>query len=68
MYENIPSELKIVKNWVCWCGDKLPKTLILEGMHRATITDMGYFPRCLEAIGNTSLMSRIHVCSLLIRC
>ena len=25
MYESIPSELKLVKNWVCWCGDKLPK-------------------------------------------
>lgn len=25
MYKNIPSELKKVKNWVCWTNDKLPK-------------------------------------------
>lgn len=25
MYENIPKELKAVKNWVCWSADKLPK-------------------------------------------
>lgn len=25
MYENIPNELKKLKQWVCWCGDKLPK-------------------------------------------
>lgn len=25
MYENIPEELKKVKQWVCWAGDKLPK-------------------------------------------
>jgi len=25
MYENIPEELKKVKQWVCWGGDKLPK-------------------------------------------
>lgn len=25
MYESIPSELKSVKQWVCWAGDKLPK-------------------------------------------
>lgn len=25
MYESIPKELKKRKQWVCWCGDKLPK-------------------------------------------
>lgn len=25
MYESIPDELKKVKQWVCWAGDKLPK-------------------------------------------
>jgi len=25
MYESIPEELKKVKQWVCWAGDKLPK-------------------------------------------
>ena len=25
MYEKIPNELKAVKQWVCWSGDKLPK-------------------------------------------
>ena len=25
MYEKIPEELKKLKQWVCWCGDKLPK-------------------------------------------
>lgn len=25
MYENIPQELKALKNWVCWTADKLPK-------------------------------------------
>lgn len=25
MYEAIPKELKSVKQWVCWAGDKLPK-------------------------------------------
>ena len=25
MYENIPNELKKVKQWVCWTNDKLPK-------------------------------------------
>lgn len=25
MYENIPQELKKVKQWVCWGGEKLPK-------------------------------------------
>lgn len=25
MYEKIPSELKTLKQWVCWAGDKLPK-------------------------------------------
>lgn len=24
-YDNIPKELKQLKQWVCWCGDKLPK-------------------------------------------
>ncbi len=24
-YKNIPQDLKRLKNWVCWCGDKLPK-------------------------------------------
>lgn len=24
-YNNIPDELKKMKNWVCWAGDKLPK-------------------------------------------
>ena len=24
-YENIPAELKAVKQWVCWNSDKLPK-------------------------------------------
>lgn len=24
-YGNIPEELKRLKQWVCWCGDKLPK-------------------------------------------
>jgi len=24
-YENIPIELKQLKQWVCWCGDKVPK-------------------------------------------
>lgn len=25
MYENVPEELKKLKQWVCWCKDKLPK-------------------------------------------
>ena len=24
-FEKIPQELKALKQWVCWCGDKLPK-------------------------------------------
>ena len=24
-YDNIPTELKVQKNWVCWSNDKLPK-------------------------------------------
>lgn len=31
MYENIPNELKAVKNWVCWSADKLPKNAYTGG-------------------------------------
>ena len=31
MYEKIPEELKKLKNWVCWSGDKLPKNAYTGG-------------------------------------
>ena len=27
-YKNIPDELKKLKQWVCWCGEKLPKNAL----------------------------------------
>ena len=31
MYERIPEELKALKQWVCWSGDKLPKNAYTGG-------------------------------------
>ena len=51
MYENIPSELKIVKNWVCWCGDKLPKNPYTGGNAQSNNQQTwGTFQDALEAI------------------
>ena len=51
MYESIPSELKLVKNWVCWCGDKLPKNPYTGGNAQSNNQQTwGYFQDALDAI------------------
>ncbi len=31
MFKHIPDEMKQLKQWVCWCGDKLPKNAYTGG-------------------------------------
>ena len=51
MYESIPSELKLVKNWVCWCGDKLPKNPYTGGNAQSNNQQTwGTFQDALDAI------------------
>lgn len=39
MFENIPSELKKLKQWVCWQGDKLPKNPYTGGNAKSNNPD-----------------------------
>lgn len=39
MYENIPSELKKLKQWVCWTNDKMPKNPYTGGNARSNDKD-----------------------------
>ena len=51
MFENIPSELKRLKQWVCWCGDKLPKNPYTGGNAQSNNKDTwGTFEDAVNAI------------------
>lgn len=51
MFENIPSELKKLKQWVCWCGDKLPKNPYTGGNAQSNNKDTwGTFEDAVNAI------------------
>lgn len=49
-FELIPKELKKVKNWVCWCGDKLPRNPKTGGNAQSNNPDTwGTFEQALKA-------------------
>ncbi len=51
MFENIPEELKTLKQWVCWNGDKLPKNPYTGGNAQSNNKDTwGTFNDALKAI------------------
>lgn len=51
MFENIPQELKKLKQWVCWCGDKLPKNPFTGGNAQSNNKDTwGTFEDAVKAV------------------
>ena len=50
-YDNIPQELKKLKQWVCWCGDKLPKNPKTGGNAQSNNPDTwGTFDEAVAAL------------------
>ena len=50
-FEKIPQELKVLKQWVCWCGDKLPKNPHTGGNAQSNNpSTWGTFEQALEAV------------------
>lgn len=51
MFESIPQELKRLKQWVCWCGDKLPKNPYTGGNAQSNNkSTWGTFDDAIKAI------------------
>ncbi len=51
MYEKIPDELKKCTQWVCWCGDKLPKNPKTGGNAQSNNPKTwGTFEQALKAV------------------
>lgn len=49
-FQNIPKELKKLKQWCCWCGDKLPKNPHTGGNAQSNNPDTwGTFEEALQA-------------------
>ena len=50
-FEKIPQELKALKQWVCWCGDKLPKNPHTGGNAQSNNpSTWGTFEQAIEAV------------------
>ena len=50
-FEKIPQDLQALKQWVCWCGDKLPKNPHTGGNAQSNYpSTWGTLDQALEAV------------------